>query len=72
MTARTQMIKEDLAFYGRPNIPTRLAEAWIRLERAALDSLSRDQFRAAVGDAIYCIENAQAGLNESLCESMGM
>ena len=69
----TPIIRETLAKIGRIGAADpRWIEAWLRLERGCLDSLSADQFRDEVKIALKCIAAGPLADSESLAQSMGL
>jgi len=68
----------DLTSYQRliaertSGVDTRHFEAWMRLEHATLDGLSRAEFDAAVEEALTCIRAAGADQSEMLAASFGL
>ena len=68
-----QMIREAVARMGRIGSEPRHIEAWMRLEHGCLDGLGGVAgFQHAVGEALACVDAAEAGASERLTLSYGL
>lgn len=55
-----------------PGVNPGWIEAWMRLERGTLDSLTAAQFKREVRMAVACIEASSPADNEALAKSYGL
>lgn len=68
----SQVITESLAAIGRSDIDPRHAEGFMRVERGALDALSREDFRHECQIAAACVDEGGRELAEQVADSYGL
>jgi len=67
-----KLIKEILKEIGRAYMDPRHIEAYMRLEHATLDGLSREQFGRSVRISSCCVQTEGTRKAEELAESYGL